>query len=86
MQNASSAILAFLALALSTANLEARTRQEKRPSRALFGPTHTQDAFHLFVCEEQGLDGLVTLDVKLRRKFEHTGKKLNTAVRVLLPW
>lgn len=53
--------------------------------KAILGPKSTQDAFHLFVCEEQGVDGLITLDLRLRRKFEQAKKRLKSPVSVLLP-
>lgn len=53
--------------------------------RTALGPKHSQDAFHIFVCEEHGLDGLITLDLKLWRNFNASNKHLNSPTRVLLP-
>jgi hypothetical protein len=53
--------------------------------KKILGPKHSQDAFHLYVCEEHGLDGLVTLDLKLHRHFKNVGRHLKSPVRVLLP-
>ena len=39
----------------------------------------------MFVCEEQKLDGLITLDLRLRRLFEQSKKRLKTPIKVLLP-
>lgn len=46
--------------------------------KTILGPKHTQDAFHLFVCEENGLDGFITLDLKLKRHFEQLRKRLKS--------
>jgi hypothetical protein len=61
--------------------------QDKRLDefKKILGPKHSQDAFHLFVCEHHGIDGLVTLDLKLHRHFQRSRKRLKTSVQVFLP-
>lgn len=52
---------------------------------ATFGKRNSQDAFHFFVCEEEKIDGFVTLDLKLRRKFDSIRGMLNSPVEILRP-
>ena len=52
---------------------------------AAFGKKSSQDAFHFFVCEEEKLDGFLTLDLTLRRKFGSISGKLNSPVEILRP-
>lgn len=49
------------------------------------GKKHSQDALHIRVCEEHGLDGIVTLDGRLRRHFRTSNKRLRSSVQVLFP-
>lgn len=49
------------------------------------GAKSSQDALHVLVCERHGIEGFVTLDGRLKRKFEQSQRKLQSPVRVLLP-
>jgi len=51
----------------------------------LLGPKSSQDALHILVCEQNGLDGFVTLDGRLKRRFDQVQSKLKSPVKVLFP-
>jgi hypothetical protein len=51
----------------------------------VLGPKGSQDALHILICEQHGLDGFVTLDGRLKRKFEQARAKLRSRVRILFP-
>jgi hypothetical protein len=49
------------------------------------GAKNSQDALHILVCEQYGLDGIVTLDGRLKRTFEQAQKRLRSPVTVFFP-
>lgn len=51
----------------------------------VLGKKHSQDALHALVCEQHGLDGVLTLDNKIREHFRNSKKRLNTPVNFFLP-
>lgn len=51
----------------------------------VLGKKHSQDALHVLVCEQHGLDGVLTLDNKIREHFRNSKSRLNTPVNFFLP-
>lgn len=51
-----------------------------------FGPKRSsQDAFHVWICERYGIDGILTLDGKLKDKVRQLARSLSLTVQVVLP-
>lgn len=51
-----------------------------------FGPKKSsQDAFHFWICEKYGLDGILTLDAKLKDKVSQLSGRLRLRPKAYLP-